>query len=77
MLPGTVFLTFHPVFVRFYLPHGITTDKDNNYWVTDVALHQVNKVFCHAFLKCILDKKHKNAKFKDYVYGQIFVFVLT
>ncbi|XP_015251692.1 PREDICTED: peptidyl-glycine alpha-amidating monooxygenase [Cyprinodon variegatus] len=24
----------------FYLPHGITTDKDNNYWVTDVALHQ-------------------------------------
>ncbi|KAM3874340.1 peptidyl-glycine alpha-amidating monooxygenase B [Diretmus argenteus] len=28
----------------FYLPHGITTDKDNNYWVTDVALHQVFKV---------------------------------
>ncbi|XP_034566304.1 peptidyl-glycine alpha-amidating monooxygenase B isoform X4 [Notolabrus celidotus] len=28
----------------FYLPHGITTDKDNNYWVTDVALHQVLKV---------------------------------
>uniref|UniRef100_A0A3Q2CAI1 Peptidylglycine alpha-amidating monooxygenase n=1 Tax=Cyprinodon variegatus TaxID=28743 RepID=A0A3Q2CAI1_CYPVA len=26
----------------FYLPHGITTDKDNNYWVTDVALHQVS-----------------------------------
>ena len=25
----------------FYLPHGITTDKENNYWVTDVALHQV------------------------------------
>ncbi|KAG7240893.1 hypothetical protein INR49_023467 [Caranx melampygus] len=24
--------------------HGITTDKDNNYWVTDVALHQVLKV---------------------------------
>lgn len=23
------------------MPHGITTDKDNNYWVTDVALHQV------------------------------------
>uniref|UniRef100_A0A672HE35 Peptidylglycine alpha-amidating monooxygenase n=1 Tax=Salarias fasciatus TaxID=181472 RepID=A0A672HE35_SALFA len=28
----------------FYLPHGITTDQDNNYWVTDVALHQVLKV---------------------------------
>uniref|UniRef100_A0A8C9XVF5 Peptidylglycine alpha-amidating monooxygenase n=1 Tax=Sander lucioperca TaxID=283035 RepID=A0A8C9XVF5_SANLU len=28
----------------FYLPHGITTDKNNNYWVTDVALHQVLKV---------------------------------
>lgn len=28
----------------FYLPHGITTDKMNNYWVTDVALHQVIKV---------------------------------
>nr|XP_043868756.1 peptidyl-glycine alpha-amidating monooxygenase A isoform X2 [Solea senegalensis] len=28
----------------FHMPHGITTDKDNNYWVTDVALHQVLKV---------------------------------
>ncbi|XP_017345196.1 peptidyl-glycine alpha-amidating monooxygenase isoform X2 [Ictalurus punctatus] len=28
----------------FYMPHGITTDKDNNYWVTDVALHQVLKI---------------------------------
>uniref|UniRef100_A0A667Z4Z3 Peptidylglycine alpha-amidating monooxygenase n=1 Tax=Myripristis murdjan TaxID=586833 RepID=A0A667Z4Z3_9TELE len=28
----------------FYLPHGITTDADNNYWVTDVALHQVFKL---------------------------------
>uniref|UniRef100_A0A8C1RL42 peptidylglycine monooxygenase n=1 Tax=Cyprinus carpio TaxID=7962 RepID=A0A8C1RL42_CYPCA len=25
----------------FYMPHGITTDKDDNYWLTDVALHQV------------------------------------
>uniref|UniRef100_A0A665TP87 Peptidylglycine alpha-amidating monooxygenase n=1 Tax=Echeneis naucrates TaxID=173247 RepID=A0A665TP87_ECHNA len=30
--------------ILFYLPHGITTDKENNYWVTDVALHQVLKV---------------------------------
>ncbi|XP_056146473.1 peptidylglycine alpha-amidating monooxygenase isoform X2 [Lampris incognitus] len=28
----------------FYLPHGITADTENNYWVTDVALHQVLKV---------------------------------
>uniref|UniRef100_A0AAY4BYK2 Peptidylglycine alpha-amidating monooxygenase n=1 Tax=Denticeps clupeoides TaxID=299321 RepID=A0AAY4BYK2_9TELE len=28
----------------FYLPHGISTDKDDNYWVTDVALHQVFKL---------------------------------
>uniref|UniRef100_A0A8D3AFQ8 Peptidyl-glycine alpha-amidating monooxygenase n=1 Tax=Scophthalmus maximus TaxID=52904 RepID=A0A8D3AFQ8_SCOMX len=28
----------------FFMPHGITTDKENNYWVTDVALHQVLKV---------------------------------
>lgn len=28
----------------FYLPHGITTDKDDNFWVTDVALHQVFKL---------------------------------
>ncbi|XP_069748524.1 peptidyl-glycine alpha-amidating monooxygenase B isoform X3 [Narcine bancroftii] len=28
----------------FYLPHGITTDKDDNFWVTDVALHQVYKL---------------------------------
>lgn len=28
----------------FYMPHGITTDKDDNYWVTDVALHQVYKL---------------------------------
>lgn len=26
---------------RFYLPHGLTVDSENNVWVTDVALHQV------------------------------------
>ena len=25
----------------FFLPHMITVDKQNNVWVTDVALHQV------------------------------------
>ena len=28
---------------RFYLPHGLTVDKQGNVWVTDVALHQVFK----------------------------------
>ncbi|XP_041104940.1 peptidylglycine alpha-amidating monooxygenase-like isoform X3 [Polyodon spathula] len=28
----------------FYMPHGISTDKNDNYWVTDVALHQVFKL---------------------------------
>jgi peptidylamidoglycolate lyase len=27
----------------FYMPHGLTIDDDNNFWVTDVALHQVMK----------------------------------
>ncbi|CAH2297113.1 Peptidyl-glycine alpha-amidating monooxygenase A precursor [Pelobates cultripes] len=28
----------------FFLPHGLSMDKDGNYWVTDVALHQVFKL---------------------------------
>ncbi|XP_010008578.1 PREDICTED: peptidyl-glycine alpha-amidating monooxygenase [Nestor notabilis] len=28
----------------FYLPHGLSMDKNGNYWVTDVALHQVFKL---------------------------------
>ncbi|XP_053665508.1 peptidyl-alpha-hydroxyglycine alpha-amidating lyase 1 [Anopheles marshallii] len=27
----------------FYMPHGLTIDHDQNYWLTDVALHQVFK----------------------------------
>ncbi|GAB6022713.1 hypothetical protein CHUAL_006809 [Chamberlinius hualienensis] len=27
----------------FYLPHGLTVDKEGNIWITDVALHQVFK----------------------------------
>ncbi|XP_013207064.1 peptidyl-glycine alpha-amidating monooxygenase isoform X5 [Microtus ochrogaster] len=32
----------------FYLPHGLSIDKDGNYWVTDVALHQVFKLDPHS-----------------------------
>ncbi|XP_025899851.1 peptidyl-glycine alpha-amidating monooxygenase isoform X2 [Nothoprocta perdicaria] len=28
----------------FYLPHGLSIDQNGNYWVTDVALHQVFKL---------------------------------
>ncbi|XP_063277743.1 peptidyl-glycine alpha-amidating monooxygenase isoform X3 [Prinia subflava] len=28
----------------FYLPHGLSVDKNGSYWVTDVALHQVFKL---------------------------------
>ncbi|XP_053674899.1 peptidyl-alpha-hydroxyglycine alpha-amidating lyase 1 isoform X2 [Anopheles nili] len=27
----------------FYMPHGLTIDHEGNYWLTDVALHQVFK----------------------------------
>lgn len=30
----------------FIMPHGLTVDKDNNVWVTDVGLHQIFK-FTH------------------------------
>lgn len=28
---------------KFYMPHGLTVDADDNVWVTDVAMHQVMK----------------------------------
>jgi len=31
---------------HFIMPHGLTVDKDNNIWVTDVGLHQILK-FSH------------------------------
>lgn len=27
----------------FFLPHGLTIDSEDNYWITDVAMHQVFK----------------------------------
>ena len=27
----------------FYMPHGMTIDRNGNMWITDVALHQVFK----------------------------------
>jgi hypothetical protein len=28
---------------KFYMPHGITVDHEDNIWLTDVAMHQVFK----------------------------------
>ncbi|KAM3940677.1 peptidyl-glycine alpha-amidating monooxygenase isoform 3-T5 [Leptodactylus fuscus] len=50
----------------FYLPHGLTVDGDGNFWVTDVALHQVFKLGPHGSTLLTLgeafqpgsDKKH-------------------
>lgn len=33
----------------FYLPHGLTVDRHDNIWLTDVAMHQVFKVHTFAF----------------------------
>lgn len=32
---------FNFFFFRFYLPHGLSIDTNDNLWLTDVALHQV------------------------------------
>lgn len=45
----------------FYMPHGITVDKEDNVWVTDVAMHQV--------LKFTSDNREKPAM----VLGQKFI----
>lgn len=34
----------------FYMPHGLTMDRHDNYWVTDVALHQAFKVNKEPYL---------------------------
>lgn len=54
-----IFTVVHPekslvlLCCRFYLPHGITTDRENNYWITDVALHQVS-CRCPNVIGCVL-----------------------
>ncbi|XP_015189706.1 PREDICTED: peptidyl-alpha-hydroxyglycine alpha-amidating lyase 1-like [Polistes dominula] len=36
----------------FYLPHGLTIDFEGNYWITDVALHQVLKFDANDIKAC-------------------------
>lgn len=35
-------------YCRFYLPHGLTVDHEDNLWLTDVASHQVS-----LYVKCL------------------------
>lgn len=35
----------------FYMPHGLTVDHENNFWITDVALHQIFKFNARNFTK--------------------------
>ena len=37
---------------RFYMPHGLTIDSQGNYWITDVAMHQVSFV-CSVLIHCV------------------------
>ncbi|CAH8866565.1 unnamed protein product [Trichobilharzia szidati] len=45
ILDGEIRETYLPE--KFYLPHGLTIDPDGNFWITDVALHQVFKFSPH------------------------------
>ncbi|XP_072752956.1 peptidyl-alpha-hydroxyglycine alpha-amidating lyase 1 isoform X2 [Anoplolepis gracilipes] len=47
----------------FYLPHGLTIDQSGNYWITDVAMHQVFKFNAQDIEKHI--KELKNAQFNS------------
>eukprot|EP00062_Callorhinchus_milii_P008604 gi/632951475/ref/XP_007891314.1/ PREDICTED: peptidyl-glycine alpha-amidating monooxygenase isoform X4 [Callorhinchus milii] len=50
----------------FYLPHGISTDKDDNFWVTDVALHQVFKLGSKGEYLLILGQAFQPGSDKDH-----------
>ncbi|RLU25558.1 hypothetical protein DMN91_001714 [Ooceraea biroi] len=42
----------------FYLPHGLTIDQAGNYWVTDVAMHQVFKFDAQDVVRHMEESKH-------------------
>ena len=42
---------------RFALPHSLTVDRENNVWVTDVALHQVFKFSAEGKLLLTLGER--------------------
>ena len=49
MLQSVTYTSIVEIFSRFYMPHGITIDNDNNLWLIDVAAHQVGEsgiIYC-------------------------------
>lgn len=44
---------------RFLMPHMITVDRDNNVWVTDVALHQALKFTAAGQLLMVVGKSRQ------------------
>jgi peptidylamidoglycolate lyase len=49
---------------QFAMPHGLTIDRDDNVWVTDVALHQVYK-FSHDGARLLLVKGERGVAGAD------------
>ncbi|KAL0134562.1 hypothetical protein PUN28_001391 [Cardiocondyla obscurior] len=45
----------------FYLPHGLTIDQSGNYWITDVAMHQVFKFDAQDIEKHLAELKRIQA----------------
>lgn len=52
----------------FYLPHGLTFDKNGSIWLTDVALHQVFKFPEKGSIKplLVLGKRFENGNDNDH-----------
>lgn len=45
----------------FYLPHGLTIDQSGNYWVTDVAMHQVLKFDAQDVASHVEESKRRSS----------------
>ncbi|KAI3380129.1 hypothetical protein SNEBB_008674 [Seison nebaliae] len=50
----------------FYLPHGLRVDEKGNYWMTDVALHQIFKFDRNFQLQLTLGEKFVPGKDDDH-----------
>ena len=64
------YIKYHNVVIiiscRFYMPHGLTIDSKGNYWITDVAMHQVSfciiNTLCDAHMSRFLSSLHSGIK---------------
>lgn len=53
----------------FYLPHGLTVDAAGNYWITDVAMHQVFKFTAKDIELYKEQLKNNKLNFRNNVYN--------